>query len=301
MSGTFSALTGWLLFAGLALSIGAAVARWAILPRAGVAEEPSQEWLRRGAARVGSAGAMLLPFAMAFYFVRQLQEFRDPFAPWTEEARLLLDATAWGRAWLWATAGSFVAVAAFLLARSGRASGWWLATPIILALGTFPALTGHAAGAEELRFLSLMADTLHVWAAGGWIGGLAVVLYLEWRWRRDPGPNTSLFPELVPAFSRVAMVCVGALVVTGSFAAWMQLADVGALFTTGYGRTLLLKLGFVAVVLGLGGLNFRVLTPQLGIEEGNTNMRRAAAVELLVAQIVLLITAVLVRSSPMDH
>ncbi|MDA0328096.1 MAG: CopD family protein [Gemmatimonadetes bacterium] len=302
MAGTFSALTGWLLFAGLALATGAAIARWTILPRVRFdSEQPSSEWLRTGAARVGAVGAMLLPLALAFYFARQLQEFRDPFVPWTEDASLLLGATSWGRSWLWAAGGSIVAVAAMFLARAGYSAGWWLVTPVMLALCAFPGLTGHAAGTEGLGLLPIAADTMHVWAAGGWMGGLALVLYLERRWRQEVDPVGSLLPVLVPAFSRIAMVCVGALIVTGSFAAWTQLADWTSLVTTGYGRTLLLKLAVVAVVMALGGWNFRVLTPRLGDASGSMAMRRTASVELLIAQVVLLITAILVRSSPLDH
>lgn len=301
MSAGFSALTGWLLFGGLALSIGATIARWSVLPRVSFLDDPSPEWLDRGAARVAFYASLLLPVAMAFYFARQLQEFRDPFVPWTEDAALLLGSTAWGRAWLWATAGSIAAVATLFLARTGRRIGWWLATPVVLAMGSFPGFTGHAAGQEALRSISLLADAVHVWAAGGWVGGLTVVLYLEWCWRRADPQGRSLLPELVPAFSPVAMACVGTLVLTGTFAAWRELPDVAALAFTGYGRTLLLKLALVAVVLGLGGLNFRYLTPRLGTQAGNTQLRRAATVELLVAQLVLIVTAVLVRTSPMDH
>lgn len=302
MSGTFNAITGWLLFASIALSAGAVIARAAILPRVRTEEGLSSEWLVGGAARVGSAAALFLPIALGLFFVRQLLEFRDPYAPWSEDARLLLTGTAWGRTWLWGMAASFVASLAFLAARSGRQAAWWVAAPAVLALGAFPAFTGHAAGEEQLRSLALAADTLHVWAASGWIGGLAVVLYLEWSWRRERSEaGNSLLPKLVPAFSPVAMACVGTLVLTGSYAAWMHLDSFGALVSTVYGRTLALKLLLVAAVLGLGALNFRVLTPKLGEQSGNDALRKAASVELLLAQVVLFVTAILVRTSPMDH
>lgn len=302
MSGTLSAITGWLLFTSIALSAGAAIARALILPRVSGVGEPSPEWLTDGAARVGSAAALFLPIALMLYFLRQLLEFRDPFAPWTEDARLLLVGTAWGRTWLLGLGASLVTSGAFLVARSGRRRAWWVAAPAALALGTFPAFTGHAAGEEGLRFVALAADTLHMWAASGWIGGLAVVLYLELRWRREnPAVGVSLLPRLVPAFSPVAMACVGTLVVTGSYAAWLHVPDFASLVSTAYGRTLILKLLIVSAVLGLGALNFRILTPRLGEQSGNDALRRAASVELLLAQIVLCVTAVLVRTSPMAH
>jgi len=175
------------------------------------------------------------------------------------------------------------------------------ATPILFALGAFPGLTGHAAGEENLRALALVADAMHVWAAGGWMGGLAVVFYLDRTWRRESPDATSVLPALVPVFSLVAMASVGTLALTGTFAAWLHLPSIGSLFSTNYGRTLLLKLGLVGIVLALGGLNYKVLTPRLGTRQGNEQMRNAGAFELLVAQAVLLVTALLVRMSPMDH
>jgi putative copper export protein len=302
MSGTLNAITGWLLFTSIALSSGAVIARAVILPRVGKGEEPSSEWLLGGAARVGFAAALLLPVALALYFLRQLLEFRDPFVGWTEDASLLLTGTAWGRTWIWGAAASVLAPCAFLIARSGRRIGWWVAAPMVLALGALPAYTGHAAGEQSLRFVALAADTLHVWAASGWIGGLAVVLYLEWCWRQEkPAAGVSLLPRLVPAFSPVAMACVGTLVLTGSYTAWLHVDNVGALVSTAYGRTLTLKLLVVSAVLGLGAVNFLILTPKLGEQSGNNALCKAASVEILLAQIVLFVTSVLVRTSPMDH
>ena len=57
----------------------------------------------------------------------------------------------------------------------------------------------------------------------------------------------------------------------------------------------------VAAVLALGGLNFRIFTPRLGTAVGNAAMRRSATVELIVAQVVLVVTALLVRTSPTGH
>jgi len=299
VNAAFSALTGWLLFGGLALATGAVSTRWLILPRAFSGEGSSFADHDRGVARIGLLGALLATMGLVFYFGRQLQEFRDPFVPWTEDADLLLNGTAWGSAWTRAAAGSLLALAGMAVARGGRVWGWWIATPVVLALCAFPGFTGHAAATENLRALALLADTAHVWAAGAWIGGLAAVLYLERRARHSAG-GQSLLPVLVPVFSTVAMVSVATLVVTGTFATWAHLPGLGALVSTGYGRSLAIKLVLVGLVLGMGAKNFRVLTPRLGTTEGDHAMRRSATIELIIAQLVLIATAVLVRTSPMD-
>lgn len=302
MTAVFGAAAGWLLFAALVGAIGAVVGRWILVPRCSVERGPSREWMLDGTARLGSWAALVMVLALGLFFIRQLQEFRDPFAPLRDDALLLLTATPWGQSWTWAVIGSLVAVVALFVTRSGSRAGWWIATPVVLALGAFPAFTGHAAGEDRLRAIALTADTLHVWAASGWIGGLALVLLLEARWRRSsPGSPASLLPALVPAFSPLAIACVTVLVVTGLFASWMHLPGIDALVTTGYGRLLLMKLALVGVVLGLGALNWRRLTPRLGEPGGHEALRRAATTELLVAQVVLFVTAILVRTSPMDH
>jgi putative copper export protein len=291
LSALFSAATGWVLFGGLTLATGAVVSRWLILPRAFAREDSQFADHLREIARVGTAGALLTVVGLALYLLRQLQEFHDPFVPWSEDAELLLFRTTWGGIWVRAAVGSLLAVVAFGIARKGRPVGWWLATPIVLALGAFPGLTGHAAAAESLRSLALFLDSVHVWSAGAWLGGLAVVLHLERR--------TDSLSSLVPAFSPVAIGGVGALVLTGVVASWSHLYGFEALWATGYGRLLSIKLLLVSAVLVLGAKNFRVLTPLLGTPAGDRAMRRSATTELLIAQFVLLVTAVLVRASPL--
>ena len=50
--------------------------------------------------RLGRMGGVTLPVALSLVFLRQLQEFRDPFASWTEDAQLLALGTNWGTTWI---------------------------------------------------------------------------------------------------------------------------------------------------------------------------------------------------------
>lgn len=296
MGGAADLVAGWLLFGALAVATGVVLGRWFVLPRAG--SGPGDGRTAVAAARLGRGAAVTLAVALLLVFVRQLVEFRDPYESWTAEAGLLLGGTSWGKTWLSAAGLALLAVASMHGAARGIRGGWGAATAAVLALGVFPALTGHAAGGN-LKTLTLLADTLHVWAAGGWMGGLALVLFLDREHRRGQGADArGLLPELVPRFSRLAMACVGMLALTGVFASWVHLGSVGALLGTAYGRVLALKLALVAGVLGLGARNFRVLTPRLGDAAGRAAMRRSATLELLVANLVLAVTAILVRTSP---
>ena len=273
--------------------MGAVSLHWLVLPRVRSTPPDAARDLHRTAARFGSNVALVLPLAFGLVFARQLIEFRDPFVPWAEDARLLLTGTEWGTVFLIGSALGLSAIPAFRFAAAERSWGWPLATIAALALCAFPAFTGHAnAGEGTLRLVTLSADVLHVWAAGGWMGGLAGVLFLNRR------AGSGLLPNLVPAFSPVAVACVTVLVVTGSLASWIHLPDLGALVRGAYGRTLLLKLALVAGVLGLGWVNWRRHTPRLDQASGEETLRQAAALELILAQLVLLATALLVRTPP---
>lgn len=59
-----------------------------------------------------------------------------------------------------------------------------------------------------------------------------------------------------------------------------------------------MKLALVAFVGGMGLLNWRRLSPRLAEAPARDALRTAASVELLVAHVALLATAVLVRTPP---
>jgi putative copper resistance protein D len=85
---------------------------------------------------------------------------------------------------------------------------------------------------------------------------------------------------------------------TGAGASLALVATPSDLLTTPYGRTLSLKLLLVGGVLALGAMNARVWTPRLDTDPGARALRRTAGVELLLGQLVLIVTAILVRTSP---
>ncbi len=96
-------------------------------------------------------------------------------------------------------------------------------------------------------------------------------------------------------FSAVAFGCVVALVATGVVQTWRILpGGLSDLTTTDYGRTLLVKLAFVAGLVALGwGSRRLVRRRRLG-----QPLWRSVATEVVVAIAVLAVTAVLTGSSP---
>ena len=248
-------------------------------------------------------GSTALLAGAGLLFWRQLRDVRDPFAPWGEDASLLL-ATNWGLSWRLTAIGAVMALVAFVIAASdGRGSeirraAWIVASALAGAMCAFPAFTGHAAGTEALRWLSIPADILHVLAAGSWIGGLFFVLIAELRERRRTGRGNALLAEILPLFSQVALIAGALLIGTGVLASWLHVASPDALVSTRYGRILLTKVGLVVVVLILGAVNWRVLTPRLWGVGGARPLRRNAIRELTIAHVVILVAALLAQTPP---
>ncbi|TCP54086.1 putative copper resistance protein D [Tamaricihabitans halophyticus] len=126
-------------------------------------------------------------------------------------------------------------------------------------LGVFALLplpvTGHAAS-SEWQDITLVSIELHVLAAVAWAGGLAAVAVFL-------ANNRTLLAHTLPRFSRLAAACLAVVTLTGVVNGGTELLTTptrefwAALFGTGYGQLVLLKLGCVLVIAALAA-NIRV-------------------------------------------
>ena len=304
-----SAGASWLLFAGLIVSAAGILGRFCLgvaLPivrtanpdDGGAAEEDSGRGTSPGfdlSLGLLRAGALLLVLGLGAIFTRQLLQFRDPFVTWQEDAALLLNGTEWGSTWIRGAIGGVVIIVAALAGRRLPRLAWVVATACLLLLSAFPALTGHASTGEP-RWLSVGADTLHVLGAMLWIGGLTFLVRAVWS---AQGSSRGLvLSTVVPRFSPLAVVAVGMLMATGVYASWIHLESVSSLWSTTYGRVLSAKVLLVGMVMLLGAINWKRLTPKLGSVEGDSAMLRAASIEMALAHLVLVITAFLIQTTP---
>jgi methionine-rich copper-binding protein CopC/uncharacterized membrane protein len=178
---------------------------------------------------------------------------------------------------------------------------WGVAALGALALAVTPALSGHAASAPRLTAVAIVADALHVVGAGGWIGGLLVLIAAGVPAARalPEGERGRGVAALVNAFSPTALAFAATLALTGVFAAWLHVGTFGALWGSAYGKTLLLKLGLLTAVFGTGAYNWLRVRPALGggAPDGPRRLRRSAAFEIAVGVVVLLVTAALVATA----
>ncbi|MCM8747795.1 copper resistance protein CopC [Thermomicrobiaceae bacterium CFH 74404] len=165
---------------------------------------------------------------------------------------------------------------ALLLALGGllaRHSAWheppsgrrvWLCLGLGLAAALAYSSMSHAAAQPAGRPAAVAADWLHLVAASVWVGGLLALLAglilvrrgeIE-RWRE-------VYALAIPRFSTLAIASVAILTLTGLYSAWLQVGNLEALRSTGYGRALLVKLALVLVLLELGAINLLVTGPRM--------------------------------------
>jgi copper transport protein len=170
-------------------------------------------------------------------------------------------------------AGATLAAIAIVERRVG-----WLVLVAALLLLPVPTLAGHALDPGELRPLNVVADVLHVAAAALWIGGLLALAAALPRVLRelDTEHRARFTSVLVPRLSAAALVSVAVIAVTGLIRALFELSAVSQLWSSGYGRALIVKTGLLAALVMLGWINRSRLVPS-----GRTGeLRRNVAVEL---------------------
>jgi putative copper export protein/methionine-rich copper-binding protein CopC len=294
-----------LLFLALIALVGAVALRLVVLPIAGLRWGQDARLLRdgidAGAARLGLAAAvLLLVAALARLWAQSASLFGTADALDPDRLRLALGLQPWGASWVLQLGAALVAMAAFALVLAGRRGAWALAAAAAVVAVATPALSGHAVGAGGLAWLAVPADAIHVIAAGGWIGGLFALLVvgLPTALRLEAGRRGPAAAALVHSFSPTAVAFTGTLVATGLLSAWIQLGDVTALWTTDYGRTLLVKVGIFSAVAAAGAYNLLRVRPALGEVRGAERLRRSGTIELALALGVIVVTAILVAVPP---
>jgi copper transport protein len=188
----------------------------------------------------------------------------------------------------------FVALTLLTLGRDRALhSRWWQALAGIAAGGVLltHALLGHASSEGPAARLAVF---VHLAGVAVWLGGLvylaAVVL---------PSRRLEELRVLLPRFSSVAFTAVSAMVVAGAVMVLRVAPRVTELPQTGYGRVLLLKLAFVALLLA-AARQARTFTERRLVKDA-TRLRPllvAVGAELVLAAVILSSTSVLAGRVP---
>jgi len=225
-------------------------------------------------------------------------------APWSQETYQVLFQSRLGLVWLIRLG---LALICFWLFSANRFE-WkrYAALPVSLALLFSLSLTSHAA-TDQSSLLPLIADWLHLLGMSLWFGGLAYFLpgLLVLR-KLESVSQTSLVAGVVRKFSALALGSVALIGVTGLYAASLRIGTLEALTTSLYGYSMLVKQGFVGLLLVIAAGNLLVISPRLNRNRlsgtGNTGLVRRftllVSVESLLAVLLLLSVSYLTYLPP---
>lgn len=127
----------------------------------------------------------------------------------------------------------------------------------------------------------------HILTMAWWIGAL-YPLWLSCRLLQ-----VSKLYKLMHLFGQIAMFMVGVLITCGIGLLFLFLASPMELFTTEYGQAMLLKLIFIASILLIAALHKYRLVPEVQQAAGVEKLQKSIKIEMLIAMIILAITATL--------
>ncbi|SCD62860.1 CopD family protein [Streptomyces sp. DvalAA-19] len=207
------------LFAGLAVHLGELLAPQLVRPVTGRPRTAVRSWsVCAGLAGAGAAAGQIVQLAAASGL-----GITQTYA--TRNGGLLL-----------VIANGFVAAA---LCAASRRPALALA-PLAVVIGAEAIRAHPEAYSPEI---GAALTVVHLTAASLWAGGLLYVLRTMWLWRGSPVAARALLGR----YARVAIWLYVALAATGTVSTLRRL-PVDVVFTSAYGRTLLVKLALMAVV-----------------------------------------------------
>lgn len=248
----------------LAAAVGAAAGQVWILPPA-QAEEHRLLITARGALR------RLLGLALLLFFIASLLELLLRTADmsgqplneaYTEFSTVLLK-THYGHFWLWRCGALILAAAAWALslrpAALRRAAS--LAFVALAAVVWALSAAGHA-GDDGVLTVANFANGLHILGGLLWGGGIlaAMLIILPRLIRDDAGP---LVAQCSLRLSALAAVALALVIIPGVYNAWLQIGSWHGLWSTTYGRILVIKVLLVMIMAALGALNRYRYVPAL--------------------------------------
>jgi copper transport protein len=185
---------------------------------------------------------------------------------------------------------------------------WWQVLAVATGVGLLltPVLSGHA---DTGRWIAAarIADLLHLAAGSVWLGGLAMLAYVVLR------SDVTEAKSITERFSPVAFGAVTVVVLSGTFQSVRQMATLDQLETP-YGRLLIVKVVLVLGLIGVASLTRSALQGRLvgafepvpigpgaaveGEHDEVSILRRLVGAEVIVAVMVLAVTALLVDANP---
>ena len=170
---------------------------------------------------------------------------------------------------------------------------WWRVTAIVpfFAAVVFIAARGHSGTSGH--GWAVVADIIHLTAVAVWLGALAHLVLVVVR----SGAARATLVEGARRYARFALPTVIVISATGILTAIPEFRSFGSVFTSGYGRTLLIKAALIAVAL-MFALAARRWALPANPHPRLPLLKRLTVAEATVLAAVLIVVAVLVNAAP---
>ena len=165
-----------------------------------------------------------------------------------------------------AIAVSMYTLLARQLSKGTRATLSWINLVLGLALLTAVTLSGHAAAVSgNVAVFAILGDWLHLLAASLWVGGMMYIatIYLPVLQSSSLMEQTRSLLTTLPRFSPLAYTGVIIMSLTGPLNATVHLTSLDQLYTTAYGRALVVKGLLVGGMLLTSAIHVWRFRPQL--------------------------------------
>lgn len=166
-------------------------------------------------------------------------------------------------------------------------TSWWRSTTLLVGVGIVLTLSasGHPSASAQSG-IAVAVDALHLTSVILWIGGLIVLTC--------GGVMVSAQADLVVRrISRTATFAIPIAVITGLWQTWHLVPAISDITQTAWGQTLLIKTCFVIAAVTLGGFARWLVRRGEG-----SSIHRVVVVEVLIAVLVLGVTAGMLSQSP---
>jgi putative copper resistance protein D len=162
---------------------------------------------------------------------------------------------------------------------------WWALLGAAMAATSF-AWTGHARALNP-DVLPVLLVSAHLLGIAFWLGALAPLLIVS------RNGDVTIIAATAARFGSSAVLVVGGLMAAGVALLWMLLGDFTALWSSAYGRSVLLKLAFVGCLLCFAAFNKLRLTPRLlaGDSRAVRSLRTSIRCEMILGAVILAVTA----------
>jgi len=208
-----------------------------------------------------------------FFHAREVME-DEPLSEWLK----MLTRTSVGLAWL---ATVVLSLIGFLALRGGRSvSVLWAI--LLIAVESW---SGHAE-ANNPKVLTVGLDFVHLTAAALWAGGLALLLALWFRDRKEAG-------RFAVRFSGGAVMSLAALVLTGVGMTLLFLPKLSYLWLTSWGVMLTIKAGLTLLVIVVGALL------RIRVRRGDLPSAAVLRIDGVLMAVIIVVTSLFTYVSPL--